>query len=378
MSPEQTLPWLREARTISKDELGIFCIGALPCPTSLKSSELLLPCFDAQEKQVIINGHLIQLGQKTIQKAADTSKDVALDSCQLVALTVWKDEFSDQEWTSLLKNTNQVLRQLLGDVGNQDAIINIWGRSVRNGNRASNEQHARSIQVHCTVPHTRLSQLLANAKSGFAKVYVAPKTPEGRIDEQWCVLWISGDLPRVSAIATQITRCLGLIRGKNALGLRFTTQDYPAAWNVVHPNEPVPSQTGGAKERLSPLPYGCNQDTLTAWAKHVQWSLRPLKAVGPKTWLVCTNDDPPAGLLLFNSNPVIAELIPPKTTMSTQAIPAGPKPSNRAVSSVAAASVPNQPDPWTDYRLKRGLPTGPQPVAPRNVEGPTQAEFTKA
>lgn len=373
MSPQQALPWLQEARTVSKDELAIFCVGALPHSTSLETTEILLPCIDSHQKQVIISGHLVQLGQKRIAKASDQSKDVALDSCQLVALTVWKDDFNEQTWQSLLRTTNSAIRQLMGDQGGTDTVVSMWGRSMRSGNRATSEQHAKSIQVHCTIPHSKLPQVLA--KSGFSTVFATPKTVEGRIDEKWRVLWVPGHLPRVSAIANQTSGCLGLIKGKNSFGLRYSLADYPAAWKCLHPSEPVPDRNAGTKlYRISPLPYGCNHETLASGAAHVQWSLKPLKAVGPRSWLISSNDDPPRGLLLFNGNPLMAEFIPPKVTVSTQAIVAGPKPSKTVT---PAKDDTNDGDPWMNYHAQKGLNTTAASSAPRQVEGPIQAEFTK-
>eukprot|EP00438_Fugacium_kawagutii_P030558 Skav216835 [mRNA] locus=scaffold1340:167019:171677:+ [translate_table: standard] len=189
---EQAIPWLREGCTLSKDELGLFILGPqMPCSTKLSHQQVTIPCRNHQNAQVILTGHLVQLGEKAICVTSPATPTVTVTKSQVVALTMWKDNWSEQDWDQILKNTNAFLRNALGDYGSYDSITSIWGKSFRKKNKAVNPHEAESVQVHCSVLDTNLSALLS--ASGFNFIYATPKNAEGRIDDdQWRVIWVEG------------------------------------------------------------------------------------------------------------------------------------------------------------------------------------------
>eukprot|EP00435_Cladocopium_sp_Y103_P030672 s1579_g7.t1 len=105
IDPEHAKPWLRENQLISKDELALFIIATQPPETQLEVQQILMPCTNRQEQQVIISGYLVQLGAKQVKVKDINTPQVSMKECTVAALTVWKDEWNDQEWSGFLKQT---------------------------------------------------------------------------------------------------------------------------------------------------------------------------------------------------------------------------------------------------------------------------------
>lgn len=376
MSHQDAMPWLREGKTISRDELAMFVLGSPVESQQLHVQVLHLPCRDAQDRQVILSGSLVQLGAKPVSPQEDKSKKVDLQDCHVVSMTLWKSDFPEDEWAKLISHTFATLKNMLGDHGTKEHVTAMWGRSLRGTHGPSNEASAKSIQVHATVTKDTLIPMLV--KSGFNKIFINPKSDSGRPQEQFRVLWIQGDLAHVTATAASTENCCGLIRGKRSYGLRYTQDGFKMAWTNLHPGEEVPEQLGGAHTfKLEPLPFGVTQQSLHEWALLYKWKIRAIKALGPRTWLITSADQPPEQLLQFNGHPLIARYIPPKTQAPAQSIIAGPRP-RKGSGKGKQTSTPEgtlSQDPWATYLARNSQGSHPATQPPRSNEGPIEAKF---
>ena len=103
-----------------------------------------------------------------------------------------------------------------------------------------------------------------------------------------------------------------------------------------------------------------------------KWSIRPIRQVGARAWLIATTEDIPSGILLFNAAPVLARPLPPKTEERKSPIIAGD--AMLSWSGPVVSSTPSQgADPWAQYLASHGRPV--VPTAPRSVVGPTESKF---
>eukprot|EP00438_Fugacium_kawagutii_P016341 Skav208939 [mRNA] locus=scaffold1880:7784:12359:+ [translate_table: standard] len=379
-SPVQAEPWLRESQQLSKDELAIFVVGRPTIDTCLPKKDIMLPCRNHSDQQVILAGTIIQLGSRHVKTIEDVKGQVELKNSTIVACTVWRSDWNPEEWKVLLKNTMQQFRNVLGTEANKDAIINTWGRSLRANGKPADDTNAESIQIHGTFRDDMLEGLLA--KSGFNKVYMNPKGSTGRPSDAYCVIWVGGDLAKATSCAAKTQSCLGLVRGKNSLGLRYKTDAYSIAWQTLFPDEAIPEQTGGIHSyKIENLPYGCDAKILETWAKQYGWTIRGLKALGARAWLATTGQPPPNGILLFNGTPVITRFLPPKARELGAVVVAGPRPVKGAGKGGANQL---QGDPWADYRDSQGMPLSTRAAiasapshASRSVDGPIETKFAQ-
>jgi site-specific DNA-cytosine methylase len=376
---QEATPWIREGKILSKDELALFVLGHPVESHHLHVTEVHLPCRDSQDRQVILAGSLVQLGAKHVTPKADHNKKINLQECNVISLTLWKGDFREDEWKQILSHTFATIRTMLGEYGTHDHITAMWGRSLRGSHGPANDATAISVQIHATANKTSLIPMLS--KSGFNKIFINPKSEKGRPAEQFRVLWLPGDLARVTATAANTEECCGLIRGKKSYGLRYTLDGFNKAWASLHPGEPAPDQRGGEHTfRLEPLPFGVTQQSIHEWAALYSWKIRAVKAVGPKAWLISSASHPPDQLLQFNCHPVIARFIAPKMQTPSQPVVAGPRPRKGAGKGKPSFPSPdnNNPDPWASYTAQKAQgPNGAQSAVPppRTTEGPIEAKF---
>lgn len=379
LSVAQAEPWIRENALVSKDELAAFVIGKIEAPANLHCQDICIPCRDAADRQVIMSGSLLQLGERHVQPSQPKDKQVSLQQCQVVALTVWKQDWSPDAWSDLLKSTYTSFRRHVQAGAQHDVILSAWGRSLRHNNKPATDSTATSIQIHVTIRKTALTEVLS--QSGFNFIWANPKDDQGKPDSTWKIIWIQGDIAHATAKAAQVDTCCGLVRGRASLGLRFRAADHDDAWDVIHPGLTKPADTGGALTfKLEPLPYGCDATTLAGWAQLQGWSIRPIRAVGPRGYLVSSAGDPPPGVLQFNGQPILAKPMAAKHRAPSHAIIAGPRPTRGSqIKAVNESSPDGLPDAWADYRARHPqqfpAPAAASHQAARQVDGPIEARF---
>lgn len=364
MDEIQSVQWLREGQKITKDEMAIAVIGKLQCDTVLPNASVNLPCKDTNGQLVILACTLVQLGEKEVKLKINTHQPIVPDACKTVAITLWKSDWSESEWNLAIDHTTKFIKQVLDSHGHGDILKSTWGRSLRNGKQTAHSSNATSIQVHAIVRSDQLLGLLQ--KSGFDRVFITPKTDDGRIDPSWRIIWVEGNMAQLTAQAAKVSDCAGLVKVKERFGLRFHSQHHDPAWQKIYPGKTPPSNVVvNHLYRIEPLPYGVSAEMIDKWASHISWIVKPLKALGPKSWLVGSTVKAPEGLHYFNGNPLILKLIPSKNEVASSPLIAGPRPSNEAAWKHEKKDEWTNPakDPWASYK--------PQ----RDVAGPTEQKF---
>eukprot|EP00438_Fugacium_kawagutii_P036292 Skav217413 [mRNA] locus=scaffold2674:357934:368154:+ [translate_table: standard] len=368
MQQQQAAPWVTAAATISPDELAILVPGKMEVPSSLQSVALTFPCLNNAREMVLLQGTLIQLGAKAIKYKQGVQNQLPA-SGHLVAFTLHRDDWNDNDWQRALDQTAAFLKERLAQDGLDKEIQALWGKALRaNGSPASPLQ-ATTVQMHGTIESAKLTKLLQC--SGFNRIFVIPKSPEGRIMDTYRVIWLTGDVTHATCVSAQLTDCLGLIRGKadSNFGLRFAADRFEAAWKHVYPSTPVPkAATGGQVWKLEGLPFGCTNSSLQQWLVSISWDAVPLKALGPTTWLFKSEVDIPAGIHLYNSTPVLARKLPPRAAPSERILLGRPsKPTGKD-------PWQHGSDPWVGFRPTT-TPSAPAMSAPRPLQGPVEAKF---
>ena len=127
--------------------------------------------------------------------------------------------------------------------------------------------------------------------------------------------------------------------------------------------------------RLEPLPYGTTALNLLEWSNFVGWRLKPIKASGPKTWIVGSDSQPKDSFMQYNGHPLIVKLLPPKNSPVNTAVLAGPKPGKFQIEKPNNRDLLQTNDPWANYNPSMTNATTPNLTAPREVAGPTRKKF---
>ena len=366
VSPDQILPWLRENQTISSDELGAIVVGSMPQNTDLIKEEVTFPCADGTGQSVLLTGTLVQLGEKKISFTKGDPKQVTEEPSVLMAITLFQEDFPPEQWSDCLHNTSSFIKKHFDEDSSRGILQSIWGRSLRNGRLPASAHQATSVQMHASVPASQVSKVLS--KSGFNMVFCTPKERNGRVSTNYKIAWLDGNHSHATVLAAKTQHCQGLVRGKNNLGLRFHIDHFDEAWKVIFPGVKAPEKVvGDLIFKVEGLPFGCTPDTLQLWSVAIKWDAKPLKALGPQTWLFRASIHPPPGLVMFNSHPVLVRHLPPKEQNLTPVL-IGPKPRKQQHDGLQIN------DPWASWTGPRPGPAVAPPVV-RPTTGPIDTRF---
>ena len=163
------------------DELAIYVVGDFAIPPAFTVVSTNAPAFDSQGRRVLLNGRLIQLGHRHIQPMPPTEVELDHSKIQILAVTLWKTDFDEAMWQRLCQAPVKTTRDLLALEGYQDTMSKPWGRSFRAKGLPVEASKADSIQFHAEFHRgPRLQSLLK--RSGFNRIFMIPKTPEGMTD----------------------------------------------------------------------------------------------------------------------------------------------------------------------------------------------------
>eukprot|EP00438_Fugacium_kawagutii_P006932 Skav203598 [mRNA] locus=scaffold935:261424:266022:+ [translate_table: standard] len=372
---EEAQPWIVEGAAVAPDELALLVFGNPGLTTTLPSQTVTLPCWDSQQRSVLVAFTMYQLGEKKIQAKTWENQKVPQDTAALVALTVWRSDWESQ-WTSLCDNPYAVLRNHL-NMG--DSLVAMWGKSYRDGRRAVSPISATTMQVHCSVKEESLTRLLRD--SGYNMVWATPKTPEGKPCQRWKLLWLPQDVDINAArlTAAKLSQVCGLARSGDKLAIRVQATGFEASWRVLHPDVEIPKHIETDHlYRLDSLPFGTTATMLTAWGEHQGWPLKPIKAIGPKGWLVGSPAHPKCEQMAFNGAPILTRYVKPRSEDRQNPIIAGP----RLMVNKSAHHEPSQPsklaplqgDPWAPFFHNRAVHSS-SVAAPAASTGPTDQRF---
>jgi len=379
-NPQGATPWLRENQQLSSDELAMLVLGPMPVETTLPTESVVIPCFNSDTQQVLLQVTMIQFGAKKVTPKQWDQTATKTNTSKVCSLTLWKQDWTEDEWHAATHQTTQFVKDVFAHDGVQEAITSVWGRSYRKGKQVATFRDATSVQIHAAIQDEQFMQMLK--LTGHNKVWAVPKNEDGRLTDDFRIIWLppTVDHPKAATITAKVAGLAGLVRGKSSLGVRVNASMFAEAWKAINPNVKPPVDVSNKWiYKLEPLPYGCNSSMLEEWSQHIKWAFRPLKATGPKSWLICTGDNPPPGPLPFNGHPVLPRFMPQKQSSIVQPILAGPRgvsAKSNATAHSAVAPMPTSQDPWWNY-LNRNAPQPAPGQAQASTQGPNEQRFAQ-
>ena len=256
----------------------------------------------------------------------------------------------------------------------KDIIISLWGRNYRRGRNPTTAEDATSLQVHLLVSTTYLPALLRAA--GTSNVWLTPKQEDGKPHHTWKLIWLDvhTDLQGALVQSAKVTDSLGIIRLKGRFAVRVAKANYTTAWQQLFPGITHPEMVDTNRTyKLDSLPYGVTKEMLSKWAEHLQWKIKPLRTVGPKSWVIGAATPPPTLHLHFNSQPILVKEVTPRALPSNPIV-AGPRPAATKEIQYNPSLPPLIGDPWGNWKGTSAPSTAVAPVA--NV-GPTEQKFAQ-
>ena len=144
--------------------------------------------------------------------------------------------------------------------------------------------------------------------AGSSNIWVTPKTKEGGIDHSWKLIWPDNKIEphEVALTIAKLPDAAGIVKIKGRFAVRIAKEKFADAWAILNPGIAQPDLLDATTTwRIKALPYGITRDNLTEWSRHVQWQIKPLRASGPRAWVVGAVNAPPTKTLYFNSEPLL-------------------------------------------------------------------------
>ena len=330
LTAEQAIGWLDHTYDLTPDELAIFILGPVQIPPRFEATQVQAPAKDERAREVVLNGTLVQMGEKHIQLPT-VENTIAPKQVQVAAITLWKQDHPPELWSRILETPVKAAKDLLALDGFNGLIGKPWGRTYMDDKQVVAPFLCTSVQFHTEIDtsNQRYSALLK--RSGFNGVFITPKSGHGKIDDKWKAIWVTGTPQQLEPKAAALTGSAGLIRGSKSYAIRVESGAFSSAWVKLRPGIDPPEQsTHKHLFRVQPFPMGTDKAVIQQWSEQCKWPVRAIKSIGAKQWLLGSNELPPS-LLTFNGHPLLVKLVHQPGDPQTQIIAAGPKPPTKAM-----------------------------------------------
>eukprot|EP00438_Fugacium_kawagutii_P032589 Skav236455 [mRNA] locus=scaffold1758:318211:322248:+ [translate_table: standard] len=375
VSRRQAEHWIHSPPVLP-DECALFIVGELTEAESQHMTRVIAPAFNIQGQQVLLGGWLKQLGEVAICLAPDANAQIQTKATTVCAFTVWSSDFSQEQWADIVqspvRHVKQILKQDVIDDETVDQYMGIpWGRTFKAGKSTCQPSEAQSVQFHCELPNAQLDPILR--LSGWNRIYITPKTPEGKPATQWRIVWTHEAKDILQAKAMHLPGIRGHVKGLKSTGLRVTAASFSEVWHAIYPNTQEPQgPPKGDLYKIHPYPHGTDAEVIKKWAANSQWNCTPIKMLGPKMWLVASEQPLPNTILSFNGTPLLIKLVKvkPRHDDSHSGLIAGPRAMNRNVSS-EGPKLAEPDDAWAEFRLRKGLAAPSTASTSASSAGPT-------
>ena len=357
---------IRNMANQPQDELAVLSLGH-QCPHPSTCDRVLR--FPAQalgsEGQVLLQGCLHNLGARRVSIKLREGPSVSITSMVQCSFHAYSDEFSiSPTWSDVTASPAKVLMDLFKQSGVLLLPVQPWARSFRFKGKPSTPAQCDAVQFNAMIPKDCLEKVLKS--SGHHGVYVVPRHDQGQLMKGWSVVWLNGTQADIARLALGVAEQVGVVRSRDRYGLRIADDCFEGVFKHLRPDQvPRPKVTVQYLFKISPLPVGTNEPSLVQWAAGVSWTIRVIKTLGPRQWLVGTEARPPAGWLSFLGETVLVEPVQ-RRTVEKQVVQAGHQHLPAQPATPAAAALPDSQDPlqindpWSAYYKRVKLPLLPR------------------
>ncbi|OLP85590.1 hypothetical protein AK812_SmicGene33399 [Symbiodinium microadriaticum] len=274
---------------LSEEELAAIVVSPTPPSTGQ------MPCrpisFAAMhgEQKVLLRGYIVDVGQKAAK------------------LKVRREY--QATWETVAKNPLRYVWSVID--GLQQATATTWSRKYFNGRKEATADTATTWHCFAKIPGNGIDQYLT--QSGKGGVFVIPKANgDASLAGHFRVIWLDHtDLDRAVTLQRTYPDILGLVRGRDTLGVRLRASDYSGTRKKIEPSwSPQGLLTDLVVEvrwSIAPLPPHTDKAAVQRIIKELNWKAVPLKQLSSTTWVVGSSatDLAPTDVFDFDNQPAL-------------------------------------------------------------------------
>eukprot|EP00438_Fugacium_kawagutii_P007358 Skav218571 [mRNA] locus=scaffold2610:193804:197598:- [translate_table: standard] len=377
---ESAMGWLTQKLPIISDELAVIALYNSNLPPQVPVPvEVTFPALDHKGRQVLLKGHMWQLGEKHARPGPREREVVTADTVTLAA-TIWRDSCSDAQWTSLSKSLVKFAFEQLFDEESRKMVLQVWGRSFRNDKTRTEPELAVSAQFHFRIPKDEVEHCLK--LSGKSVVFLTPKSESHLSHPDWGLIWFK-DFREAEIAAARATQHSGFARTRTRYALRVPISVLDQIAKEVKKEQGPHAIQVRFLYKVQPLPHDIKPEQVVEWAQGFEWKVKLIKKLGRDAVLLGSSDQVPFAHMSMNGKPVLVkEINAHKARPQVSPLIAGPRPPPlRSVNDASLDSL-QENDPWAGFRetsvseSNEGDAMSSVPsTATRSVDAPTAAKF---
>ena len=361
---------LASGRPLAAFELGLLSFAPPPAISKFPATNTRCPAKDAAGHTLIIQGWILQLGGKHVKMSQATNHDVPCQPSGVVCVTTYRSDWDAPvpDWNTLIAAPAKTIIELLG-TSSQD-ILEVWGRiwnGTQRGGR-STPAAAESFRIHLRVAEASLVALLGKSGTTNPAVFIdAFKDKESGLFPgaipPFRIVWLPKEVGVTKAVAFH-HKHIGLVRGRQNLGIRVAETAFPEVWAAINPGKPCPDKLQIAyKWRLLGAPSQAGADEINLFLKKIQVEGKVLRKAG-QAWVFGTAAVLSEFTWAFNGQTVVAEQIPDNKKLLDPVVACVQKPALRPRIELNAANPAQKvdvlqiADPWAKALPAKALPSG--------------------
>lgn len=374
---DEVQQWTSKQLPVVPDELAIITLFREDTSNlGDQASVVTFPALDRFGRRVLLKGLMWQLGEKCV-KTALKDHTVAMPDTVVVACTIWRDECSPDQWEQTTRNLVKSALQLFEEAEPSKFVLQVWGRSYRDMKSKVEPAAAISAQFHMRLFESSIESFLR--LSGKSCAYLTPKDEKHLSRSRWGLIWLP-DKVETDIAANRASDHSGLARSRTKFALRVRADKLEAIAKEVKPDQTALTFPIVYLYKVQPIPVELAQSQVVEWAAQLGWRVKVLKRLGQNAYLLGAAQKLPHDNMCMNGSLIlIKEVSTGKREQKPSAFVAGPKPSPKPRNEQQGVASSSDPDPWTAYRLKNGMPVStPAPAAPqaaKPLDGPIQSKF---
>lgn len=294
-----------QSQTISMEALAILIVGKSFPETD---APFTMPAYTCQGQPIIIQAALRQYGDRPVTfRAAVPMMEVGRTAATTLEINILKAEVvSWKECGVPLHYIGVQISALRGS-----SLISAWAmKSFSADRKPVPYKEAVAWHGYIKVEDAILEQVLS--RSGWAGIYVTPRTPEKKLDDRYAVIVVPGcGLSEMQKKASNLERALGIVRIKDQLGIRCRRERATAIRSILLPESAFVAtnafDTHDSLWLLKNVPCEIGQQGLSQALEKAGWAATPIKAQGQNRWLIASKVAPPHMHLCINSTYVLVE-----------------------------------------------------------------------
>eukprot|EP00438_Fugacium_kawagutii_P011062 Skav221289 [mRNA] locus=scaffold2775:254644:259185:- [translate_table: standard] len=294
-----------DSQTLSMDALAILIVGKNFAATD---ETFEMPAYTNGGQPIIIQAALRQYGDRPVTfRAAIPMTEVGQTASTTLELTILKSEvMSWKECGVPLHYLGVQISALRGS-----SLISAWAlRTFSADRKPVPMKEAVSWHGYVKVEDAILDQVLA--RSGWAGIYVTPRTPDRKLDDRYTAIVVPGcTLNDMQKKAGSLEKALGIVRIKDQLAIRCRREHAQAIRATLLPESAfVASNAFDSQDTLwllKNVPCEIGQNGLAQALEKANWDAKPIRAQGQNRWLIASKVAPPSMHMCINQTHVLIE-----------------------------------------------------------------------